>query len=70
MGSDKYDRYFQQPRPYNRYIFKMLYTDYFGLEKDQKERHDYALQERAKKEWEEMKNSLHVNVPKDLQSRQ
>ena len=33
-GSDIYDKYFEQQRPFNRYIFKMLYTDYFGLDQE------------------------------------
>ena len=28
-GSDFYDQFFENPRPYNRYVYKMLYSDYF-----------------------------------------
>lgn len=34
MGCDIYDKYFQQPRPLNRYLYKMLYTEYLGLEQN------------------------------------
>ena len=29
QGSDFYDQFFEKPRPYNRYVYKMLYSDYF-----------------------------------------
>jgi len=31
-GSDHYDQYFEQARPFNRYVYKMLYTDFYGIE--------------------------------------
>lgn len=33
-GTDVYDKYFTQQRPFNRYIYKMLFTDYLGLERE------------------------------------
>ena len=31
-GADIYDKYFAEPRPFNRYINQMLFKNYFGLE--------------------------------------
>ena len=32
-GSNHYDRFFHESRPFNRYIYQMLFKDYFGLER-------------------------------------
>lgn len=31
-GSDTYDKYFVEARPFNRYINQLLFKNYFGLE--------------------------------------
>ena len=31
-GSDQYDKYFHEARPFNRYIYQMLYKNYFGID--------------------------------------
>ena len=35
-NSEQYDKFFASPRPLNRYIYKLLFTDYLGLSEMQK----------------------------------
>ena len=30
--SDNYDKFFEHVRPFNKYIYQTLYSDYFGIE--------------------------------------
>ena len=69
-GSDIYDRYFEVQRPFNRYLYKMLYTDYYGIDGENSFYFSNSSQAHAaiqhNKEWEKIKNGYKVKMPKDL----
>lgn len=63
-GSDIYDKYFETPRPFNRYIYRTLYTDYFGCNYNPKK--NSHIENGFNPEWEKLKFGYKVNMPKDL----
>jgi hypothetical protein len=65
-GSDMYDKFFQESRPFNRYIYRVLYTDYFGIEKITAKRAQAVNGIAYNEEWEKLKFGYKVKMPKDL----
>ena len=65
-GSDIYDKFFQEPRPFNRYIYRVLYTDYFGIEQITAKRAQACNGIEYNEEWEKLKFGYKVKMPKDL----
>jgi|TARA_B110000285_G_C15025587_1_gene563988 hypothetical protein len=68
-GTDMYDKYFLEPRPFNRYIYSVLYTDYFGLEKITAKREQAVNGISYNAEWEKLKFGYKVKMPKDLEKK-
>lgn len=61
-GSNVYDKLFIQPRPFNRYIYKMIYTEYLGVEEGTLQA--YTNDEIQKsKEYKKIKLRYEVKMP-------
>lgn len=63
FGTDVYDKYFEMPRPFNRYIYKTLYTDYFGCNIKVQNNRNSSIDYNP--EWEKLKFGYKVKMPKD-----
>ena len=61
-GSDHYDKYFASPRPFNRFIYKMMFTDYIGLGYQTRPKEEVYKE----KQWENLQFGYKVNYPKEL----
>ena len=61
-GSNNYDQYFSGPRPFNRFIYKMMFTDYVGLGYNTK------TKDEPNKDWEDLKFGYKpkIKIPKEL----
>jgi hypothetical protein len=60
FGSDVYDKYFETPRPFNRYIYRTLYTDYFGCNFSAP-----STDSGPNHTWEKLKFGYKVKMPPD-----
>lgn len=64
-NSNSYDQYFEQSRPFNKYIHRMLYTDYFGLDDQAKLGNPQQDPAKLEQEWEKLKFGYKVKMPQE-----